>query len=147
MPRLCGACVSPRLADINLALMAHESTYREIARRFNVSEDALWRHQREHLHWTWQESKELRAKMSTERLVERLDAMERLADEILADAAATHDNRLRLLVMREVRANVEALLRLGVTSELEQEVRDALAELDARSQPPDMEVGSNGYHH
>lgn len=67
--------------------------------------------------------------MSTEYIVARMDAMEALLDGILASAT---DPRLKILCIREVRADCEFFARLSSTAELEAQVRDALAEIDQK---------------
>jgi hypothetical protein len=48
MPRICGICGHPQRHDIEADLRAG-TTYRDIARRHNVSKDALSRHRANHM--------------------------------------------------------------------------------------------------
>ncbi len=48
MPRSCTVCRHGRRRDVEVALVRREP-YRDIARRFSVSKDALSRHAKEHL--------------------------------------------------------------------------------------------------
>ncbi len=49
MPRTCTVCSHPDRAEIETALVASETSFRDIARRFSVSKDAVTRHRAEHL--------------------------------------------------------------------------------------------------
>ena len=49
MPRLCTIRTNVRRRDIDMALFQHATTYREIARTYDISDDAVWRHERNHL--------------------------------------------------------------------------------------------------
>lgn len=119
MARLCGVCNHPRRAAIDEALLRHAESYRGIARRFGLEDDALRRHEVRHLHWSWQLSTKLQALMNTDRLVARIEAMESIADDVLEQAARLNDQRLRLLAIAQVRANCETLFKIGVGSALE----------------------------
>jgi transposase-like protein len=49
MPRRCTICDHPRRAEIDRALLRNEDGYRSIAKRFAISESALFRHRQGHL--------------------------------------------------------------------------------------------------
>ena len=48
MPRKCKACAHPQLDDINQDIVKGE-IYREIARRYGLSKDIVYRHRCEHM--------------------------------------------------------------------------------------------------
>jgi transposase len=48
MPRRCTVCDHPEIHSIDQALVSGES-YRSVAKRFGLSESAVYRHKTEHL--------------------------------------------------------------------------------------------------
>jgi hypothetical protein len=139
MPRLCGACISPRLTEINLALLRHAASYRTIALEFNVSPYTLQRHEREHIHWAWQDSKELQAKMSTDALLARLAEMDAVLDRILARGEAAGDDRLLLAAVDTARRNVLGRAKIGLAGEFEARMDAVLDALVAKREEHDHE--------
>jgi len=49
MPRVCTICRHPKREAIEKALVGNEAGYRSIAKRFAISESALFRHRQKHL--------------------------------------------------------------------------------------------------
>jgi hypothetical protein len=105
--RACTVCGHPERPEIDAALIAGDA-YRDIARQYGVSKDALARHLLAHL--GPQTAEVNRAKQrdilaEVERMLARLDrALER--------AEASGDDRLLLLALRENRPTLELLAKL-----------------------------------
>jgi hypothetical protein len=123
--------------EINAALVQHATGYRDMARRFNVSPDALWRHERQHLRAVIQQSRELRMTLSADNLLDKLSELDAATREMLEEARSAGNLRVALAAVRESRENISAYARIGVVTELEQRV----AALEA---PVDRDDGDSG---
>lgn len=122
MPRLCSVCAHPARTQIDEDLLAHQVSYRVIAHRYGVHWDALQRHEHTHLGQSFRQSQEAQALMQTERLISRLMDLEAAVDRVLERSEQLGDDRLALLAVKEGRANVDVLARIGVMADLERRV-------------------------
>lgn len=113
MPRNCQVCASPDRYDVDTALLAHDSGYRQIAVRFGLHESAVYRHQREHLQLTLTESKELGRMLSAENLVARLSDLEARTQRALDYAERTGDYKMLAVFIVIARDNLEAYMRFA----------------------------------
>ena len=142
MPRLCSVCAHPARTQIDEDLLAHQASYRVIAHRYALHWDALQRHEHAHLGQSFRQSQEAQALMQTERLISRLMDLEAAVDRVLARSEQLGDDRLALLAVKEARANVDVLVRIGVMADLERRV--ALLEQPAASDGGGGDHGGNG---
>ena len=141
MPRLCSVCAHPARAQIDEDLLAHEASYRVLAHRYGVHWDALQRHEHAHLGQSFRQSQEAQTLMHAERLITRLMGLEAAVDRVLARSEQVGDDRLALLAIKEGRANVDVLARIGVMADLERRV--ALLEAPAASDRDEADDGSD----
>jgi hypothetical protein len=111
MPRRCTVCDHPKRSDVDRALVTRTGPMRGIARKFGMSEDALYRHAWEHLPQT------------LARGVERKEAA-RGAD-LLARLSEVHEDTRA--IFREARETQQAGLALQAVARLEKQL-----ELEAR---------------
>ena len=125
MPRLCGACTHPLRSQIDADLLAHAESYRGIGRRYGLEDDALRRHEHEHLRMSWQLSKELAAMLSADNLRDKLAELDSETRALLTEARTAGDLRVALAAVRESRENIAAFARLGILTDVEKRL-DAL---------------------
>jgi len=124
MARKCSICFHPRRAEIEEARLAG-SSFRGIARRFAVSEDATERHAASHLSqklakaMAAQEAQSYaaverhveREELSGEALLERVLSLARQAEEILRDARADGKPGLALAAIDKAASLLELMGR------------------------------------
>ena len=111
MPRDCTICTYPDRAALDTALVSGEAL-RGIARRFAVSEDALFRHRSDHIPAHVAKAKDAEAVADAGDLLSQVQDLRRLAMHILARASAAGDLRTALLGVKEARACIETLLEV-----------------------------------
>lgn len=112
--RLCSVCTHPRRADIDEALLRHTQSYRGIARRYGLQDDALRRHEHTHLRMSLQQSRELTAMLSGKNLLDRLSELDAKTGAIFARALARNDLRAAIGAIREAREVTLAYARVGM---------------------------------
>ena len=111
MPRPCSICTNPDRAALDTALVSGEPL-RGIARRFAVSEDALFRHRSDHIPAHVATAKAAAEVAQADDLLSQVRDLHRLAMHILARASAAGDLRTALAGVREARACIETLLEV-----------------------------------
>ena len=111
MPRTCSICANPDRAALDTALVSGEAL-RGIARRFAVSEDALFRHRSDHIPAALTKAKDAEAVADADDLLTQVQDLRRLAMHLLAKASAAGDYRTALMGIREARACIETLLEV-----------------------------------
>jgi hypothetical protein len=111
MPRVCTVCQHPERSAIDRALLGDES-YREVAKRFEASEAAMWRHKSAHLQAALIASSKIAVASHGDSLLAEL---ERLADDarrIAAKAESAGSYQAALAGVRELIRIVELLAKL-----------------------------------
>lgn len=117
MPRTCTVCAHKDLDEINKRLLCSDS-YRDIARQFGLSKDALARHKESHIPELLSKSKDLQEAAS--------------ADKLLAQLEEAREKTLRLLDMAIEAADTKAYgPPSGYLAELRQQIK-LWAELEGR---------------
>ncbi len=111
MPRTCTICGHADRAALDTALVSGEAL-RGIARRFAVSEDALFRHRSDHIPAALAKATEAEAVADADDLLAQVQDLRRIAMHLLARASAAGDLRTALAGVREARACIETLLEV-----------------------------------
>jgi len=111
MPRTCTICSHPDRAALDTALVSGEAL-RGIARRYAVSEDALFRHRSDHIPAALTKAKDAEVVADADTLLSQIRDLHRLAMHILARASAAGDLRTALAGVREARGCLETLLEV-----------------------------------
>ena len=110
MPRTCTVCAHPDRSAIDAALVAGDA-YRSIAKRYEASEAAVFRH-REHVPATIAQAQAAETVAQADDLLEQLQALRNKAMSLLLKAEAAGDYRTALAGIREARACIETLLEV-----------------------------------
>ena len=111
MPRACSICTHAERDAINQALVTNES-YRNIAKRYETSEQAMYRHKAEHMPVAVAKAQEAHDVAVADDLLSQLKALRSRAVSILLKAEQAGDLRTALLAIREARACIETLLEV-----------------------------------
>jgi hypothetical protein len=119
MPRTCTVCTHPEREGIEQALIAG-AAFRDIARQFRVSKDAVARHKAEHLGKLLAEAEAARA----DSLLEKLQTLEAEAARLGKLAERSKDYRGALLSVRERARLLELLMRKTEGAELERRLEE-----------------------
>ena len=99
MPRRCTICTHTDRDLIDHALLAVDS-YRDVARRFAASENALYRHKREHLLVHLAQAHDAKAVAQADTLLAQVQALEEKALDLLTKAEGAGDFRTALQGVR-----------------------------------------------
>jgi len=113
MGRTCTVCRHKDLEEINRLLLCSDS-YRDIARQFNLSKDALARHKESHISELLSKSTDLKAEVESAQGNQTLAEVRELkvtALEILEDAQSAGDLKTALLGIREARSCLELCMK------------------------------------
>ena len=116
MPRTCSICSHERRSEIDQALIGGEA-YRSIAKQYDASEAAMFRHKRGHLTEAMVRSKAAKEEVQSDKLFDKLKQLHQATLTILKNAEEGGDPRLAL----------QAVGRAGKLLELEARL---LGELD-----------------
>ncbi len=108
VPRRCSVCEHDEGHQINVCLVQRDS-YRDIARQFGVSKDALSRHAKEHLPALLVKAKDAAEGAEADSLLDRIEALQSRTLSTLDEVEQTDDYRARLGAIREARANLELI--------------------------------------
>ena len=111
MPRTCTVCTHAKRSQVEQALVSGES-YRDIARRFGVSKDALARHRSEHLPRELAKATEAAEIARADTLLERLLSLNCETLLILAEARKGKDNYLALQAIARAEKQLELQAKL-----------------------------------
>jgi hypothetical protein len=125
MGRLCTICTHPERQAIDAALLVREAGYEKIAKRFDVSWQALYGHTRKHLREQIRQYKELAMLASSESLIAEMNRLHAYVSRVLERGEAAGDDRLVLLGVSQGQRNVETLARIGPLGDIQREI-DAL---------------------
>jgi hypothetical protein len=112
MPRRCTACDHPERHGIDEALVSG-APYRSVAKRFGLSESAVYRHKTEHLPAHLLKAKEAQEVAQADDLLEQVRNLQTHALDILERAEKTGDLRTALAAISQARGNLELLGKLA----------------------------------
>lgn len=113
MGRTCTVCSHKDLDEINRLLLCSDS-YRDIARQFGLSKDALARHKESHIPELLSKSSDLKAEVESIQGNQTLAEVRELkvkALDILAEAQEAGDLKTALMGIREARSCLELCLK------------------------------------
>jgi transposase-like protein len=113
MTRPCSVCRHPDRDSIDRALVDGQDSYRDIARHFAVSKDALHRHKEGgHIARALVEAKEAGEVARADTLLDQVKTLTARAHGILETAERAGDLRVALGAIREARGCLELLARV-----------------------------------
>ena len=108
MPRRCTVCDHPERHSIDEALVTG-APYRSVAKRFELSESAVYRHKTEHLPAHLLKAKEVAEVAQADDLLDQVRNLQAHALDILGRAEKAGDLRTALAAISQTRGNVELL--------------------------------------
>jgi hypothetical protein len=111
MPRTCTVCRHDQRHDVEFALVRRES-YRDIARQFAISKDALGRHAKEHLPELLSRAYRAEEAARADDLLSQVEELQSKTLNLLLKAEEAGELRAALSAIREARGNVELLAKL-----------------------------------
>jgi hypothetical protein len=112
MPRRCTVCDHPHRHDIAEALV-NGAPYRSVAKRFELSESAVYRHKTEHLPTHLLKAREVEEVAHADDLLEQVRNLQAHALDILERAEKVGDLRTALSAISQARGNLELLGKLA----------------------------------
>jgi hypothetical protein len=112
MPRRCTVCDHPERYGIDEALVTG-APYRSVARRFELSESAVYRHKTEHLPAHLLKAREVEEVAQADHLLEQVRNLQAHALNILERAEKAGDLRTALAAIYQARGNLELLGKLA----------------------------------
>ena len=112
MPRRCTVCDHPQRHGIDEALVGGAS-YRSVAKRFGLSESAVYRHKTEHLPAHLLKAREVEDAARADDLLEQVRHLQVHALDILERAEKAGDLRTALAAISQARGNLELLGKLA----------------------------------
>jgi len=134
MARSCSVCSHPDRAQIDAALIEGGS-YRDIARQWRVSKDAVARH-KPHIEMAVakvQEARETEVMSDAAGLSARLTSLTETAQRLLRNAEGRGDGREALLALRELTRLVEVESRIAAQAEAAKAVQVNVERLNVLS--------------
>src|SRR5829696_6885412 len=111
MPRRCTVCDHPESHSIDQALVTG-APYRSVAKRFGLSESAVYRHKTEHLPARLLKAKKVEELAQADDLLEQVRHLQARALDILDFAEKAGDLRTALAAISQARGNLELLGKL-----------------------------------
>ena len=118
IPRLCTICRHEGRFDIDTFLVDRSRSYRDIARQFGVSKDAVSRHVSEgHISKLLTLAADAQRAAQADTLLDRIEALQRRVEAFLSRVEETDSYSATLGAFRELRANLELIGE--VTKELD----------------------------
>ena len=111
MPRRCTVCDHPERHSIDEALVSG-APYRSVAKRFELSESAVYRHKVEHLPAHLLKAREVEEAARADDLLEQVRHLQTHALDILERAEKSGDLRTALAAISQARGNLELLTKL-----------------------------------
>jgi hypothetical protein len=112
MPRRCTACDHPERYSIDEALVTG-APYRSVAKRFELSESAVYRHKAEHLPARLLKARQVEEGAQADDLLEQVRHLQTHALDILERAEKSGDLRTALAAISQARGNLELLGKLA----------------------------------
>src|SRR5215213_7422707 len=118
MPRTCTVCGHEHRYEIEDILVSRSKPYRDIARRYGVSKDAVGRHVSEgHVSDLIKLAADAERAARADGLLDRIEALHSRTLAILEATEETNEHRTALAAIREARSNLELIGE--VTKELD----------------------------
>jgi hypothetical protein len=111
MTRVCTVCTHPQREAIDRALIAGEP-YRDIARRQNISKDAIARHKSDHLPPAMVKAAEVEDVAHALDVVQQLKAINVAALHVLKEARTAGDGALALKAIDRIQRQIELQAKL-----------------------------------
>jgi hypothetical protein len=112
MPRRCTVCAHLQRQDID-ELLVSGGPYRSIAKRFGLSESAVYRHKTEHLPVHLSKARAANEVAQADNLLDQVRNLQGHALDILERAEKTGDLRTALAAISQARGNLELLGKLA----------------------------------
>jgi predicted transcriptional regulator len=112
MPRVCTVCRHDERREIDRQLVSRAFSYRDIARQFGVSKDAVSRHVKEHLPELLTRAHEAEQLAEADKLLTDIRKIQVQTLLMLQGAEKSGDLRTALAAVREARNNVTLLAEL-----------------------------------
>ncbi len=112
VPRRCTVCDHQERHGIDEALVSG-TPYRSVAKRFGLSESAVYRHKSEHLPAHLLKAKEVEEAARADDLLEQVRHLQAHALDILERAEKAGDLRTALAAISQARGNLELLGKLA----------------------------------
>jgi len=112
MPRRCTVCDHPHRHSIDEALVTG-APYRTVAKRFELSASAMYRHKTEHLPARLLQAREVEEAASADDLLDQVRNLQAHALDILERAEKSGDLRTALAAISQARGNLELLGKLA----------------------------------
>jgi hypothetical protein len=112
MPRRCTVCDHPEKHSIDATLVTG-APYRSVAKRFELSESAVYRHKTEHLPAHLLKAREVEEAARADDLLEQVRHLQGHALDILERAEKAGDLRTALAAITQARGNLELLGKLA----------------------------------
>jgi hypothetical protein len=112
MPRRCTVCAHLQRQDID-ELLVSGGPYRSIAKRFGLSESAVYRHKTEHLPAHLSKARAANEVAQADNLLDQVRNLQGHALDILERAEKTGDLRTALAAISQARGNLELLGKLA----------------------------------
>jgi hypothetical protein len=117
MPRRCTVCDHPERHGIDETLITG-APYRSVAKRFELSDSAVYRHKTKHLPAHLLKAKGAEEAAQADDLLQQVRNLQAHALDILERAEKTGDLRTALAAISQARSNVEFLGKLAETEGL-----------------------------
>jgi len=111
LPRRCTICEHPQRDEINKALIETQNIA-EIAKRYGVSYDSLFRHKQRHIPEALAKAQEARQIAKADSLLDQVRTLQGKTLAILEEAEKTKNYLTALKAIREARGNLELLAKL-----------------------------------
>ena len=112
MPRRCTVCDHPERHSLDVTLVTG-APYRSVAKRFELSESAVYRHKTEHLPAHLLKAKEVEEAARADDLLDQVRSLQTHALDILEHAEKSGDLRTALAAISQARGNLELLGKLA----------------------------------
>ena len=112
MPRRCTVCDHPEKHGIDEVLVSG-AAYRSVAKRFELSESAVYRHKTEHLPAHLLKAREAEEAARADDLLDQVRNLQAHALDILERAEKAGDLRTALAAISQARGNLELLGKLA----------------------------------
>jgi hypothetical protein len=117
MPRRCTVCDHLESHSIDEALVS-SAPYRSVAKRFELSESAVYRHKADHLPAHLLKAREVEEMAQADDLLEQVRHLQAHALDILERAEKAGDLKTALAAISRARSNLELLGKLAETEGL-----------------------------